>query len=151
MLGANINRADVDKKTCFKCSLEKALSEFYPHPEMADGRLGKCKECARKDVSKNYRSRRGYYAEYERKRFTERDRKIAVKRYAVKRRTTSPEKYRAAYLTSNAIRDGRLIRKPCEVCEKIKSEAHHEDYSKPFDVVWLCRKHHLERHGKVAF
>ena len=47
---------------------------------------------------------------------------------------------------NHAVRDGRVIRMPCEVCGNEKSEAHHEDYSKPLDVVWLCDKHHHEAH-----
>ena len=29
-------------------------------------------------------------------------------------------------------------------------EAHHPDYSKPLEVVWLCRIHHVEAHRVVA-
>jgi hypothetical protein len=46
-----------------------------------------------------------------------------------------------------AIREGALTRKTCEVCGDPKSEGHHEDYSKPLDVVWLCRWHHTLAHG----
>lgn len=36
-------------KTCFKCSVEKPLSEFYKHKGMKDGHFNKCKSCSLKD------------------------------------------------------------------------------------------------------
>lgn len=36
-------------KTCFKCGLRQPIEEFYKHPQMADGHLGKCKTCTRED------------------------------------------------------------------------------------------------------
>ena len=35
---------------------------------------------------------------------------------------------------------------PCCVCGEIKVEAHHADYSKPLEVIWFCRKHHIQYH-----
>jgi len=58
-----------------------------------------------------------------------------------------PEKHEAHRLMTNAIRRGELVRKPCEVCGEIKVDGHHEDYSKPLDVRWLCRVHHIEAHN----
>ena len=48
--------------------------------------------------------------------------------------------------TRQAIRLGKLKREPCEVCGKKKVDAHHIDYSRPFDIKWLCRDHHAKEH-----
>jgi hypothetical protein len=37
-------------KKCFKCGLEKEINAFYKHNKMADGHLGKCIACTKKDV-----------------------------------------------------------------------------------------------------
>lgn len=45
-----------------------------------------------------------------------------------------------------AVRKGAIARQPCEVCGCENSQAHHYDYNKPLDVLWLCQKHHSEWH-----
>ena len=52
-------------------------------------------------------------------------------------------------ITNKAIQRNELIRKPCEVCNGINSEAHHDNYNNPLDVKWLCFKHHREYHKKT--
>jgi len=49
-----------------------------------------------------------------------------------------------------ALKTGEISRKPCEICGSPKSQGHHEDYSKPLDVRWLCALHHVEAHGRAA-
>ena len=56
------------------------------------------------------------------------------------------EKHNARQRVFNALRDGRLNKESCEVCGEENSQAHHEDYSKPLEVKWLCRKHHMAVH-----
>ena len=55
-------------------------------------------------------------------------------------------KRRVRALTRQYIKMGKLISKPCEVCGDLKVDAHHDDYAKPLDVRWLCKKHHREHH-----
>lgn len=57
-----------------------------------------------------------------------------------------PEKQRARYLLQRSVKAGATTKGACEVCNSDKSEAHHDDYSKPLDVRWLCRIHHTEVH-----
>ena len=39
-----------------------------------------------------------------------------------------------------------LPKKPCEVCNLQDADKHHDDYSKPLKINWLCRKHHIQKH-----
>ena len=54
---------------------------------------------------------------------------------------------------SQAKKSGELKQKPCEVCGRIDSIAHHDGYNKPLDVRWLCRPCHYQRHKtkKIKF
>ena len=140
-------------KTCFKCHKEKPLEEFYRHPEMPDGRLNKCKDCAKSDAKKRYNepTAKVRIIEYERRRFLDPKRKRKILTYQRRRRARSPEKYKARQAVESALRSGALKRLPCEECGSEKVEAHHPDYSKPLLVRWLCRKHHLFVHKKEAW
>lgn len=57
-----------------------------------------------------------------------------------------PERRNARDRVYYAIKTGKLNRLPCYKCGNKKSEAHHEDYSKPLDVKWLCKKCHSKEH-----
>lgn len=53
---------------------------------------------------------------------------------------------RARGFIYRAKKKGLLVPKACIVCGEVKTEGHHKDYSKPLDVIWLCRKHHAKLH-----
>ena len=140
-------------KICFKCGIPKELDEFYKHPQMADGHLNKCIECTKSDVHRHRDANLGAIQTYDRERGklphrlkANRDRQRvnpaphyqALARYNQKH----PERKAATVTVNNAVRDGRLKKQPCEVCGAVKVEAHHDDYTKPLEVRWLCNKHH---------
>lgn len=60
-------------------------------------------------------------------------------------------KVRARQQVCRALKSGKLTKMPCEVCGDEWSEAHHEDYSKPLEVMWLCKRHHTDRHMEIGF
>lgn len=151
------------QKTCFKCGIEKPIKEFYKHPRMKDGHLNKCKECTKLDVSNrrhNPESRHMVLAyDRERGRSLQRKQKQAErcrKNRRSKSNVEAQKRWRDANLEKRsthlkvrrAILSGKIVKTPCVVCGNPKSEGHHEDYSKPLEVIWLCREHHAEVHRK---
>lgn len=56
------------------------------------------------------------------------------------------QKIRVWQTVSNAIQRNKIPRDPCWVCGDTKSQAHHEDYDKPFKIIWLCKRHHMHLH-----
>jgi len=155
-------------KVCRECSQEKPLEEFYKHAKMADGRLNKCIECVKDRVSKHREDNLEKAREYDRKRSllphrvearkeyqqTE-EGKVAKKRAMQSYRKRYPLKYAAHVVTQNYIRDGKLkTSESCSVCNSTESiEGHHDDYTKPLEVRWLCVKCHKEwhRHNKPIY
>ena len=136
------------EKACFRCKAVKPLTEYYAHPQMGDGHLGKCKECTKVDVKARYALTIEERHAYEARRNATPERKKQLLESNKRRKLAHPEKARARNAVVNAVRDGRLARLPCEVCGDLRVEGHHEDYSKPLDVRWLCFTHHREVHGQ---
>ena len=126
-------------KRCWKCDTFKPISEFRKDRTKMHGISGCCKPCHAERSQEYYRNnremcranRREYSKVYDKKRGPER--KIMSRAHAAVRW---------------AIKVGKLKRLPCEICASEPSEAHHDDYSKPLDVRWLCRSHHAELHWK---
>ena len=137
------------EKECKVCRATKPISEFYRHPGMADGHLGKCKEC-QKDASRKARS-----ADVER--YREYDRARGKLPHRVKNAIAQTKKWRAEDVrrarchsaVARALRAGVIVPEPCAMCWEPVTVAHHEDYDKPLDVVWLCQACHKARHNEM--
>jgi hypothetical protein len=63
-------------------------------------------------------------------------------------RRANPRRYAAHLYVEAGKRLGFITPQPCETCGAEKAEAHHEDYSRPGEVRWLCRKHHRQLHAR---
>ena len=142
-------------KDCGRCGKRKDASEFYVNRASEDGLTAMCRLCS---------------AEYQKAR---RERLNASKPEGWKKKTEDKASYMKAwhekhpgYMTQAkrdwwnknrdrmrvkdalryAIRTGKVVKLPCQECGVQEVEAHHPDYSRPLDVVWLCKEHHMGIH-----
>jgi hypothetical protein len=136
-------------KTCSVCGKSKEVAGFYRHPHTTDGYQALCKECQKarsrrrtREKPSEIRAHRKTYRATPRGRALHRD---DSRRYY----RADKQRAKAHYSVSNAVRLNLLGREPCEICGR-EAEAHHDDYSKPLQVRWLCQKHHLEAHGRLV-
>ena len=145
-------------KTCKKCGEEKDLNEFY---KKGGYLIHSCKSCCISYEKKRRLEKIDEIRIYEKSRSNLPHRIEARKKYSqtekgklVHRKATQNYRYanplrRAAHqIISNALIRKKLI-KPnnCSVCNSTeKIEGHHDDYTKPLCVRWLCEKCHKEWH-----
>ncbi len=146
-------------KVCISCGERKPLEDYYGHSQMADGHLGKCKECCKRDARTNRQKNLEYYRAYDRSRADNLERVIARAMYAQSNRAKikiarSGKQWRKLHryaqqahnAVARAVRSGKLKAQPCELCRAGKTHAHHDDYSKPLAVRWLCPECHAAVH-----
>ena len=139
----------IRSKECFKCKTVKPLGDFYKHPQMPDGRVNKCKECNKNDVTANRNKNLEKIRAYDRARGKEPER---IKANTEVNRAWRAEDRRRTYahnMVARAIRSGSLLRQFCCRCGEAKTVAHHEDYDKPLEVMWLCQPCHKQRHKEL--
>lgn len=131
------------RRVCIICKEEKDLeNDFHKHPTNRDGRDYRCKVCAR--AIHRVKNNKKYTTEMGRASFLRRQQRGVVYRDKLTMLAKYPEKTIARDIYRKAVMSGKLLRMPCEVCGNVKSEGHHADYSKPLEVIWLCRQHHAQ-------
>lgn len=141
MAGNNVRRNFVgDVRPCASCGMEITVTE-----QMAKRSKYRCSPCnvrqAMDWVERNRDKKRAANNAYSACRSSSRARQTSAYR------ASHPEKKAAHQAVQSALRNGSLTKKPCEVCgSEVRIHGHHDDYSKPLDVVWLCHSHHMARH-----
>ena len=60
-----------------------------------------------------------------------------------------PNVYKAHSLVNSALKSGKLVKPDhCKYCDDTNLQAHHCDYNKPLEVIWLCPLHHIAWHAE---
>ena len=123
----------VTRKTCPRCGIS-----VLPKPWQTVSHNYVCPVCCRKAVNQRRQPPRRTAAQVQRER--------EQKREYFQRRYRDPEaklKMRSRIEAFHAARRGIIKKTPCTVCgSDAFVQAHHTDYTKPLEVVWLCRKCH---------
>jgi len=141
IIASNANNIDQQPakfmKTCSGCYEEKPVEDFYKSVLNKDGLLGRCKVCHNKQVNEKRKNKKllPYKEISTHKKFWLQENQL---------------KKKAHQIVGYAVQKGDLVRQPCERCGTTENViAHHEDYHKPLDIVWLCQHHHRERHLEI--
>jgi hypothetical protein len=102
--------------SCYICKRKLPHNFFRPDHGRKSGLASKCNDCS------------PFYAKY-------------LRRKKERIRIRDKQKEHANYVIRKMIKDHLLEKLPCEICGYIKAQAHHDDYNKPTQVIWLCQKH----------
>lgn len=134
-------------KYCPSCKEEKSIDDFYNSFTRYDGKTAYCKTCFL-EKNKKYLGR-DYFRNYSKNRYKndKRFRDKYLERARVSR-ILNKEKHTAHSLLNEAVRKG-IVKKEtnCETCGSSEFiNGHHEDYTKPLEVMWLCSSCHKKRH-----
>ena len=154
-----------ETRLCSVCKKSLPVSDFYV-ANKENGRLfTECKECCKARTRKNRNEKIDYYRNYDKIRASDERRVESTKKYRHSKkgldahqkrnavyRSNNVEKYNAHKKVTAAINGGKLKRpSTCSVCGcGGKIEGHHEDYSRPLDVTWLCQSCHKLAHRHAA-
>jgi predicted nucleic acid-binding Zn-ribbon protein len=140
-------------RTCHRCG-----TAFTQAPWQIKKKDYFCRECRIKYVA-DYKARKraaGVTSFRNKERDAEYERQRSAKPEVKARRAADMKRYQhdpamrarheARWAVRRAVAAGRLHRKPCERCGGLVVHGHHDDYTKPLDVRWLCPACHRDWH-----
>lgn len=139
-------------KKCCKCGSIKPISEFHKNRSRKDGHCYQCKVCVKKRQQRYYDKNRNHIKERQRV-YDKENREALRERWnneTEKRKERFPLKISARNKVQSAVLLGKITKpEACEICGETPDyplHGHHEDYSKPLEVIWLCSPCHRDLH-----
>jgi hypothetical protein len=135
-------------KMCTRCKKEKPQSHFGKNKTSNDGLSLWCVDCMKFNHRRwrnNNREKLRENSAKERKRLGAEGKKYQAD-WMKKNRLKHKDRVYARNTVYTAVKAGTLIKTHCVYCGDTEVEAHHNDYSKRLDVMWLCRAHHSAWH-----
>jgi len=161
-----MNSIEEERKICKKCGEVKIISLFGHEKRIKSGRSNRCKACIKENVqlyAKNnskyiQKMRERYYYDNQEEILLQKKEylknlspKAKIKRTLdlKKHNEKYPNRHKARILLIAAVNHGELIRPAeCSVCKvKCTPDGHHDNYSKPLEVRWLCKRCHASWHS----
>lgn len=134
-------------KKCLICKESKHEEFFYKDSSRKDGQSPRCKNCERLMLRERRQKHKAVFSKKDRNYYQKHKEITLAKRkedYVLNK-----NKIQARGLVKTAISNGKLKKMACEKCGDRNVAAHHPDYSKPLEVVWLCPQCHMQlHHGK---
>lgn len=123
-----------NKNICRFCKKENI--PLMKSSKYKDKQYYSCRDCNTKRLKKYRGTPKGKIS-------SSNNQKRMIKKY--------PQKVRARTLLNHALITKKIIKpKKCTVCFKSKKiQAHHEDYTKPLDIIWLCIECHRNTHKNL--
>ena len=145
-------------KRCKQCRETLPYDAFYRKDGSKDGYESSCSDCKRERVRSNRSAKSDQYKAYDKARSKSAHRKDYLAEASTRYRATDKgkinssknaqiwkmnnrDKAEAHDIVKRALARGDIQRPVrCEKCDKRspRLQAHHQDHSKPLDVIWLC-------------
>ncbi len=120
-------------RPCTKCG-----ADFEPTPGQAKKKWWYCRACR----SATWKREHDVYPTYRKTHLKER--RAWVREF--EKRPHEKEKRKSRIAAQQAFKSGKITKTLCQRCGGESCEMHHNDYSKPLEVIWVCKPCHAAIH-----
>ena len=131
-------------RICGRCHQEKPLEGFHLNKNNPLGRAYWCKECFNTYNKLSHRKAHRPKPGTTRKWRQSKKGRATLERYKESHAEDDNIRHKANVAIARLVKKGVIKKMPCEICGFEKTEAHHPDYSRLIEIVWLCQSHHYK-------